>query len=350
MTSSSSSNSDQCQALSSITNLKNVIAENAKAYQGTGGQYALLDFPNHSNVGDSAIWLGELAHLEALFGSPPAFVCDLKSFNSEALRKAVPSGPIFMHGGGNFGDIWPQYQVFRESVIGQFPDRRIIQLPQTIHFTDPNLIERTATIIKRHSNFVLFVRDRRSLEIASSAFECPIYLAPDTAIFLGTIRRPEPATLKLLLLLRTDREAARPDAVLAQNLPEGAMIADWVEEDPALRRKTKIQTAMKGLFRLDRNILNRSIWREVLFRNMAQKRLDRGIELLSSAEYVVTDRLHCHILCLLLGIPHIVLDNSYGKLSSFIEAWTKDCILVRIASSLGEAIEMWSRSEGFGGA
>jgi pyruvyl transferase EpsO len=31
-----------------------------------GQRFALVDFPNHSNVGDNAIWLGELAALRAI--------------------------------------------------------------------------------------------------------------------------------------------------------------------------------------------------------------------------------------------------------------------------------------------
>ena len=39
---------------------------------------------------------------------------------------------------------------------------------------------------------------------------------------------------------------------------------------------------------------------------------------------MVTDRLHAHILSLLLDIPHVVLDNSYGKVGGFVDAWTAD--------------------------
>jgi pyruvyl transferase EpsO len=60
-----------------------------------------------------------------------------------------------------------------------------------------------------------------------------------------------------------------------------------------------------------------------LYRPLAEKRLQRGIRLLSTAEVVVTDRLHGHILCLLLGIPHVLLDTSNGKLSAFHRTWTR---------------------------
>jgi pyruvyl transferase EpsO len=44
--------------------------------------------------------------------------------------------------------------------------------------------------------------------------------------------------------------------------------------------------------------------------------------LLSAGRVVVTDRLHAHLLSLLLAIPHAVLDNTYGKLGRFLDAWT----------------------------
>ncbi len=40
-----------------------------------GEPVALLDFPNHMNVGDAAIWLGERALLRSL-GVPVAYACD----------------------------------------------------------------------------------------------------------------------------------------------------------------------------------------------------------------------------------------------------------------------------------
>jgi pyruvyl transferase EpsO len=55
---------------------------------------------------------------------------------------------------------------------------------------------------------------------------------------------------------------------------------------------------------------------------------------------VITDRLHAHILSLLLGIPHAVLDNSYGKVGRFLAAWTGGAAGVHRASSSEDA-ERW---------
>jgi pyruvyl transferase EpsO len=67
----------------------------------------------------------------------------------------------------------------------------------------------------------------------------------------------------------------------------------------------------------------------------------RGCRLLSSGRLVITDRLHAHILNLLLGIPHAVLDNSYGKLGRFLEAWTGAAAGVHRAASIDDA-EHWA--------
>src|SRR5512141_721889 len=84
--------------------------------RGTPG-VALLDFPSHSNVGDSAIWLGERALLRSI-GAPVRYCADLESFDPEACRAAHPEGgAILLHGGGNLGDVWPRHQEFRERVI-----------------------------------------------------------------------------------------------------------------------------------------------------------------------------------------------------------------------------------------
>jgi pyruvyl transferase EpsO len=336
---------DQNPALLLINSLRTVLIQQLCACELSRQSYALLDFPNHANVGDSAIWLGEVAYLKDVLGSFPSFVCEHTNFDPDLLRKALPSGPIFLSGGGNFGDVWPKHQRFRESVIQQFPDRHIIQLPQTIQFANSALIERTANIIKRHSNFVLFVRDRRSFEVARSVFDCPVQLAPDMAFHLGAIQRPVSATCRLLLLLRMDKESAQRGISLPLGLAEGVVVANWREEDPKLLIKMKCRTALLSLLKLRFKTLSKSKCRELLFRSLARQRVSRGTKLLSSADYVITDHLHCHILCVLLGIPHIVLENSYGKLGSFIETWTKDCGLVRAARSLHQAIELWRQSD-----
>ena len=55
---------------------------------------------------------------------------------------------------------------------------------------------------------------------------------------------------------------------------------------------------------------------------------DRGVRLLSRGHRIATDRLHAHILSLMLGIPHYAADNLTGKVHAFIDCWTGSSPLV----------------------
>ena len=329
-------------AESTIDRLKAIITGDLSRYGNLNKKFALLDFPNHPNVGDSAIWLGELAYFDSMHGARPAFVSTMHNWDPAALSRAVPSGTIFLSGGGNFGDLWPEQQAFRELVLAQFPDRLIVQLPQSIHFGSTDNQRRAALAINAHKKFVLFVRDRRSFELATAAYNCPVHLVPDMAFWIGARSSKVAAKHRLLLLLRTDKESSRILSSKPVPIPAGGIVMDWLDEDPAQYIKQKRRSAAISPFVLKMAAFDKAKQREFLFRNLAENRVKRGVEILSSASFVITDRLHCHILCLLLGIPHIVFDNSYQKLGHFIDAWTKECGLVQIAASLEEALELWT--------
>jgi pyruvyl transferase EpsO len=142
---------------------------------------AMVDFPNYSNVGDSAIWLGQMAYLAARHGKRPSYISGLDDHSHERLDAAMPSGPILITGGGSFGDIWGGHQELRESILERWPGRPVVQLPQSIHYTSPENADRMARAIARHGNFVLLVRDEESKAFAERHFDCRVRLCPDMA-------------------------------------------------------------------------------------------------------------------------------------------------------------------------
>ena len=133
--------------------------------------YALVDVPNHSNVGDSAIFLGELAWLEAIGAPRPDYICDIYSYRESDLRERVPHGTILIHGGGNLGDLWKAQQALREQIVSAFPDHRIVQLPQTIHFQSPAALERAAALFSNHKQLTIVARDRVSFDLRVGTLE-----------------------------------------------------------------------------------------------------------------------------------------------------------------------------------
>jgi exopolysaccharide biosynthesis protein PssK len=301
-------------------------------------RFCLLDFPDHANVGDSAIWSGTTAFFREHWGVQPRYVSTTANFSETALRAVLPQGPILIHGGGNFGDLWPRHQEFREHLLERFRDREIIQLPQTIHFEHPERIARVARPIARHAKFRLFARDQASYDFATAHFDCEVRLCPDMAVFLGALDRPRAPEVDVLYLMRTDKERALGAAIGRPGYT--SRVADWLVE-------SRLSINVQQLLGVVRAV--RSGWpgapavRRERYEALARARVLRGCRLLSSGRVVITDRLHAHLLCLLLDIPHAVLDNSYGKLRRFIDVWTGDAASVYRASSLDDA-EHWAAS------
>jgi pyruvyl transferase EpsO len=278
--------------------------------------YVHFDFPNHANVGDSAIWLGETQALDWFFGKPPRSTCELLP-HSVPLPKLSTNTQIILRGGGSLGDLWELKQLFRERIIANYPQHRIVQLPQSIFFAEDQKRERCRKVFSAHVDFHLMTRDQVSYNLARELHNGQSYLVPDFALALQKMSRPcEPST-PILCLLRSDKEKL----ISTKDISSCDLVAqDWLQEPSYIEARLlgylkRVDQKLPG----SRMILN-SI-RTVLFNQIADRRVRRGCLLLSQGEVVITDRLHAHILCCLMEIPHVVMDNSYGKISSFRKAW-----------------------------
>jgi pyruvyl transferase EpsO len=303
----------------------------------TGARCALLDFPNHPNVGDSAIWLGQRAYLEGR-GIRPIYECDQRTYSSSRLARRLRGGTILLTGGGNFGDLWPSFQAFRERVVADFPNNRIILLPQTIHFSDPAALDRARRVLNAHPDLTILVRDGHSLSLAREHFTGTVTLCPDMALAASDIPTPVDRGRAIVWLARRDAESAGYAYV---DEADDVSYSDWAapapEDDRApflvTRRLPELEARLPVVATVARRVLRRT------FDDRATERLDRGRALIGSARVVITDRLHGHILCLLMGIPHVLLDNAYGKIRGFHDTWTRGSPITRWADSPEEALE-----------
>ncbi len=298
----------------------------------TDRPYALLDYPAYSNVGDSAIWLGALELFRRLGAGKPSYTCCVDTYDADSLRRSVGDGSIFLSGGGNFGGLYPAHQALRSRVVSDFPDHPIVQLPQTLRFEHEEARVATRDFLSSHPDFTLFVRDRQSLTLARDGLGVRTSIAPDLAFALPCSPRSDPPEQDVVWLLRTDDETqgGRFEPT------DGREPVDW----PADPRG--------GLFRIQRHLTRRVAanphrrWPARRLRRtyapVAVRRLGRGYKLLAAGRNVVTDRLHGHVLCVLLGIPHVLLDNSYGKNRAIFEAWTHDVPFVRWAERSPDAV------------
>lgn len=304
--------------------------------------FSLLDFPNYSNIGDSAIYFGELCYFSRR-NMRPSYVSTTNNFDPVEMDARTHGGAIYLQGGGNFGDIWPWFQPFREGILERFKGRKVVQLPQTIFYSSQKELDRTARVIEKHGAFTLLVRDQRSFDLATKSFQCTVRLCPDMAFCIGSIDRPSAPSYELLLHLRNDKEAASLHDISKLSQTPGILHADWPNEGP---RRNKYFNVRAGLGVIPTAITKGGIaFREARYRKLAEARLARGVRLLGNAKAVITDRLHGHIISSLMGMPHAVLDNSYGKTSGFMDAWETAEEHSYLASSLDEALEILRTKE-----
>jgi pyruvyl transferase EpsO len=221
--------------------------------------------------------------------------------------------------------MWMHHQRFRERVIELFPELPIIQLPQSIHYRDEARAAETARLIAGHRQFTLLVRDEASLDFAEARFACSSQLAPDAAFQIGPVR-PGMARTDVLALLRTDDE--RVGAM--GEPPAGVQIEDWLGENRMAGRATALAGLALG-------------GRKGRYAAVAEARVRRGLRQLGAGRAIITDRLHGHVLATLLGRPQALLDNSYGKLGRFLEAFSGGTPLTYRATGLKDAAD-WARA------
>ncbi|HEX7656221.1 MAG TPA: polysaccharide pyruvyl transferase family protein [Sphingomonas sp.] len=294
-----------------------------------GAPVALVDFPDHANVGDSAIWMGERAFFDR-HGAAIAYCSSLKTHAAEDLKAHLPGGTVFLHGGGNFGTIWKAHQDLRIDTLARLRDHAIVQLPQSLFFDDDAAVTETARAIEAHGRFTLCVRDVPSFEFAQRHFQCEILLCPDMAIAIGPLPRKQPR-VDVFGLLRTDRE--RSLSVGALGTGDRIETGDWLDES---RNAMRLTSAGSRLLTIGSDA---AAARLTKYDRLAKARINRGIGMLSSGRVVITDRLHGHIMSTLLDIPHVALDNSYRKIGNFIDCWTHDVDIVRTATTIDAALQ-----------
>lgn len=264
------------------------------------------DFPDHSNVGDSAIALGQWVYWQQqqvdVLGISSAPVLPPSIYESRA--------PVFIHGGGNFGGLYPPLNEHRYRLAEQLrPETLLIQGAQSVHFVDSATFEGFVRRMAPRRNMRIAVRDRHSFNLLRPHVE-DLLLVPDAVHVLGVIAASEP-TQKILRLSRADIEAAsRPQADSADwgKDPLRLLVPWWVSW------RTKQLPAIRHLYRRDPG------W----WMSKAEDRFQRGVRLLSTGETIVTDRLHAMLIGLQMGRKVIARDNSNGKLSKYIDTWFAD--------------------------
>ena len=293
----------------------------------TASIIAHVNFPHYGNVGDSAIWLAEEAMIAARGNvykvRLPTFAAAERFFQ----RNGAEAVTVILPGGGSFGSLWPYEHERRLRLMERFTTATFVQMPQSIHFFDDLLLRRTQDALRKVRHFTLFVRDRASLEFARLHLKCEVQLVPDSAFFLE-LAMPETVNRQRIHIIRGDREGRATDL-------HTSLDRYWTKDSKPIRRLTKCARWVS-------RVCPRTSLESMLYRRIADARLLKGVDLLASGQGIITDRLHAHILCVLLGIPHVIVDTEQGKIRNFLETWTGDvsyCTMVHDISRADAAMD-----------
>jgi len=166
----------------------------------------------------------------------------------------------------------------------------------------------------------------------------------------GAVSSPSSSSVDVLWLQRTDRESSLQSGISTESLQEqfAAFHLKRGITDPATDRESESKVRAPTVLVDDWLQYKKTHlgWRQKkwgyldFIDKVSHSRLKEGFRFLQRGRVVVTDRLHGHLLCVLLGKPHVVLDNSYGKVRNYVKTWSSTLSprVMRIAASAQEAV------------
>ena len=344
--------------------LQAIRKRHEQAYQGLilqGGPHRneilLVDPAYHPNVGDHMITLGEqtLVHqslsvvvqdrsLHPLQSLPTYDECSYIQASTYAPHcsssiavESTTTRPYhhkvaLWHGGGNWGNLWPQIQALRTESMEALlrANYTVLGMPQSLYFTNNETemvntrafretVQRGLGDIPKHKlnpaaqkKLILSWREHKSFDKGQQLYPYATHLlVPDIAFQLGPYSPvPTDSTKQLqpqvdiLLLLRSDHESIFASQRNRESIT--SILSHVVGNNEQGRRYSF--SIVDWPDRLDRfEDANRETSHNFLF-------TDTALRLLNLGRVVVCDRLHASILAYLGGLSFVYLDQVSGKI------------------------------------
>ncbi|MBR5619717.1 MAG: polysaccharide pyruvyl transferase family protein [Clostridia bacterium] len=293
----------------------------------------LIGTPEHGNMGDQLIALGELAWLRDHYPNVPIreFTHDtlLQDRQCRVLRAQIRKEDIlFLHGGGNLNDKYVACEKIRRIIIQKKPENRIILFPQSVSYAETpqaqKLKQDTSRIYNAHPDFTILAREEQSFANAKQMFpSLRTILIPDIATYLFRSMGPSSAFRRdgIALCLRSDGERYYEK-----------------KEIEALRQTLCASYSVR--------ITDTHVHRRVLpqeRRTAAQTMIDA----FAHNSLIVTDRFHGVIFSILSRTPCIALRSCDHKVIDGVK-WFKDFAGVFYAESTEDVRRLVQTAYGMG--
>lgn len=265
----------------------------------------LMNTHSYTNGGDYLITIAEKKYLSDVFKNRkvvliPSMVCE---DGVEDLKKYIgASSLLLISGGGYLGNLWMDYGENNvRSIVRSFPQNRIVVLPQSIFYTnDPvGLAEsiNSQKVYSEHDSLEFCLRDENSYKLAKKLFgyKC-VHMIPDMTFYLKSNYDGE--RNGCALCLRQDKESKLDKvdrSIIVEKLKRMALKTDEFNMEIA----------------------------ELLNEDEAENAVKRLMARIGKFELVITDRLHCMMMCYITGTPCIAFDNVTSKVSGTYNMFSK---------------------------
>ena len=264
---------------------------------------------------------------------------------------------IFIQGGGYFGDV--EHAKWIEEEIENFPrNQRIIFFPNSLSSREG--VDFLNDFLSKYSDVHVMLRDKFSYDV-SFTFQIPtplppfqpshplrlcffipfiykqivkeqmtkipnIYLSPDIAFAMGSLKFPVVPTYDMVWLKRKDWETL-VDKDHVTSLPNSTrdlsvLISDWTQNSTEAKI---LQLAVRK-------------WKDFL--NTSEIFALNAFEFLSQGKIVITDRLHAHLMSILLTKPSVVVNSKTLKQKHYHETWLKSIKTSVFVESVDEAFKI----------
>lgn len=317
------SNTRDTQAV--LANLADRIHDALKGFMDS--DYYLVDAPYIRNVGDHLIFAGEMEFFSRF---PNCHCRGIHSLETFAFPEIRESDTVFIHGGGNLGDVWSSHLDFQERVVATYPRNRIVVFPQSAHFQSSDRLERTKSIFCAHEHLTICARDEASYQFLLRHFPAnEVRLVPDMAFFVRQLpqgRSQVSPKAPTLLFARFDAERQEADLLVRYRQHVPCEVRDWptIEQSCDGYRHLRKLIAEKHYQEAD------CYFKEEFHPQVIQQ----GVDFISAYARIVSMRLHGLILALLLGKTDVrYVDNSYGKIGSLCRSWLDGIAAVKELSA-----------------
>ena len=307
------------------------LLEIINSIKADGKRIILMGTPQHGNLGDHAIVLGELHILKKYFPEHKVIEIPSDYLMGElgeflwglGLEKYIRRDDIiFYHGGGNLGNLWVNEENLRRAMIAKFPENKFVIFPQSIHFTGDIAGYREFKISKKiynaHSDLHLMTRDENSFDLANKFFpQINNYLLPDSATALhGILDDVDDERSGVLFVLRSDKEKVR--------------------NDENIQRLQNYLAAKNIPFEITDTVINEKVTADI-----REQKVREVLLKFRRSKLVITDRFHGVIFSFITRTPVMAFKSFDTKISSGIK-WFKNLPSIFYAEN-----QDWSNVQNF---